>query len=254
MVTYPHWRLRNLFLWITVLVLLPAIHNTAQAQNPSQDFLQVVYDSESRHSPPASPGWGYAAYIQFGGRTFFFDTGLKEDKLKNNLNAFDRKPENLNYIIVSHIHPDHWGGVDFLWKKNPKVPVFIPTIELSNRWPGRKSAVVEDHKKLTENIWVVRSSISNFDPFGGKMHELTLVLKTKQGLVLVVGCSHPGLEKIINRVQSLFPEEIYLVTGGFHYIDFSEEEIEKKVKGIKKLGVKKVGPSHCRRRNFLQAL
>jgi 7,8-dihydropterin-6-yl-methyl-4-(beta-D-ribofuranosyl)aminobenzene 5'-phosphate synthase len=135
--------------------------------------------------------------------------------------------------------------VDFLWKNNPKVPVFIPTFELTNHWPGRKPVVVDDHKKLAKNIGLVRNSASDFDPFGGKMHELTLVLQTKQGLVLVVGCSHPGLEKIIKRVQSIFPGEIYLVTGGFHYIDFSTEEIEKKVKALKKLGVKKVGPSHC---------
>ncbi len=56
------------------------------------------------------------------------------------------------------------------------------------------------------------------------MDELTLVLETKEGLVLVIGCGHPGLEKIVKRVKSIFSGEIYLLTGGFHYIDFSAED------------------------------
>ena len=226
----------------TVVIVLWGGHI---AHAGSVDFLQVVYDSESHHSSSAQLGWGYAAYIRFGGKTIIFDTGLEEDKFKYNLDVLNRKASDLFCMVASHIHPDHWGGTKFLLGKNPGIPLFIPTGELKNHWGERKPILVEDHKKLTEDIWVVRTSIDNFDLFGGRMHELTLVLKTRQGLVLVVGCSHPGLERIVKRVRSILPGEIYLLTGGFHYIDYSAEEIEKKVEHFKKIGVKKVGPSHC---------
>ena len=75
--------------------------------------------------------------------------------------------------------------------------------------------------------------------------EQALALNTKQGLVVMTGCSHPGIVKMIREIKSKFNKNIYMVLGGFHLLEKSDDEMNKITDDMKALGVVKCGASHC---------
>ena len=96
---------------------------------------------------------------------------------------------------------------------------------------------------------------------GTLANEQALILETSQGLVVIVGCSHPGIVSMLERVKQQRNREIYWVIGGFHLIDnqandLPRSEILSVIEGVKNLGVKDAArpiaregwPSACSRR------
>lgn len=75
--------------------------------------------------------------------------------------------------------------------------------------------------------------------------EVLLVLETSKGLVVLVGCSHPGILTMLQTVNRLFSEPLYALMGGLHLKDADETRITGVVEALKDLGIKKLGVSHC---------
>ncbi len=76
--------------------------------------------------------------------------------------------------------------------------------------------------------------------------ELSLTMKTGKGQVLIVGCSHTGVENIIKQAQTYTSDAIELVYGGFHMIPFDRPKTIQLVKMLKNdLKVHRVAPAHC---------
>lgn len=76
--------------------------------------------------------------------------------------------------------------------------------------------------------------------------ELSLSMKSKNGEVLIVGCSHSGVEHIISETKKLTNNKIELVYGGFHLIPYDRETTAKLVNTLKNdLQVRQVAPAHC---------
>lgn len=79
-----------------------------------------------------------------------------------------------------------------------------------------------------------------------KLPELSLALETSKGDVIIVGCSHSMVERIVEKTQLFTTNNTALVYGGFHLLSYKNEEIEQLVLKMKNiLGVKKVAPAHC---------
>ena len=78
-----------------------------------------------------------------------------------------------------------------------------------------------------------------------ELRELSLAIDTADGIVLVVGCSHPGIDKIVEAAASI-DQRIHLIVGGFHLVAAKDEEIESIVVILNdNRGVKYVAPGHC---------
>ena len=76
--------------------------------------------------------------------------------------------------------------------------------------------------------------------------ELSLSLKTERGEVLIVGCSHSGVERIVEQAKKETARPIELVYGGFHLIPFDRQKTIEICQYLKnKLGVRRVAPAHC---------
>jgi 7,8-dihydropterin-6-yl-methyl-4-(beta-D-ribofuranosyl)aminobenzene 5'-phosphate synthase len=75
--------------------------------------------------------------------------------------------------------------------------------------------------------------------------EQALVLNTKNGLVVITGCSHPGIVEMLKEIKSAFNKNIYMVIGGFHLLNKSEKETDEIISEIKTIGVVKCGATHC---------
>jgi 7,8-dihydropterin-6-yl-methyl-4-(beta-D-ribofuranosyl)aminobenzene 5'-phosphate synthase len=75
--------------------------------------------------------------------------------------------------------------------------------------------------------------------------EVCLVIKSNKGLVVVLGCSHPGVLNILRTVQRIFKSEIYAVFGGTHLVEADESRIQTTLDEMKTLGVELICMSHC---------
>jgi 7,8-dihydropterin-6-yl-methyl-4-(beta-D-ribofuranosyl)aminobenzene 5'-phosphate synthase len=59
-----------------------------------------------------------------------------------------------------------------------------------------------------------------------EMNEVSLVIRTPKGLAIVVGCSHPGVEKILEGAAKI-DSRLYTVTGGFHLVLTPQEKVQR---------------------------
>ena len=76
--------------------------------------------------------------------------------------------------------------------------------------------------------------------------ELSLSMKTDRGQILIVGCSHSGVENIVKQTQTVTTDQIELVYGGFHMIPFDRAQTVQLVNMLKNdLKVHRVAPAHC---------
>ena len=65
-----------------------------------------------------------------------------------------------------------------------------------------------------------------------ELRELSLAVSTPDGIVLLVGCSHPGIEKIVEAAAAINPK-IQLIAGGFHLVAAPDDVITKAVAALK---------------------
>lgn len=227
---------------------------------------------------------GLSLYIEFGGKRILFDTGQSGEFVKN-AESLGKPLEDLDMIIISHGHYDHSGGVPtllntlqkitkmyvgegFFEKKNKKLAEgayhyngnpFTEEDLLVRKLVLEK--ITEDITYLTEDILLFKNfpQVSDFEQLNPKFfiqkgeeyiqdafsEELALGLRTKKGLVLVVGCSHVGISNILHSVKMRVKEPVFAVLGGTHLVEADEERLEKTMQAFRECGVCKVAVSHC---------
>jgi len=159
--------------------------------------LTIVYDNETSRDGLIAD-WGFSCLVESSDRLLLFDTGAKGDKLLQNMNALKVEPGKIESVFISHEHWDHTGGLSVIRNINPYVNVY---------WPDFSDGVCE----FVEDFFTTGLLI------GGVIEEQSLILRHEKGVVLIVGCSHPGLERIIKAASAF--GKIISVIGGFHGFD-----------------------------------
>ena len=77
------------------------------------------------------------------------------------------------------------------------------------------------------------------------MNEVSLAIRTPKGLAVVVGCSHPGVEKVLEGAAKIEPR-LYTVTGGFHLVLTPQEQVQRTADTLHDtLKIERVAPGHC---------
>ncbi len=229
---------------IIILMLIYSFHKkeVLQMKNTSNVTLFVVYDN-NEFDKKLKTSWGFACLIEVKGKKILFDTGGDSSILLSNIKALGILPEEIEIIVLSHIHGDHTGGLFGFLEVNPNVTIYLP-----NSFPqdfkdrikhyGANYVNIEEGKEIFDGVY-------STGELGTWIKEQSLIIKTEKGVVLITGCAHPGIVNIIRKAKELSNSNVYLVIGGFHLIGKSDEEIEGIIKNFKELGVKKVAPCHC---------
>lgn len=188
--------------------------------------LKIVYDNEAR--PKYRKDWGFACIIEIADERILFDTGADGKILRANMKEFGVSPEKIDRIILSHDHLDHVGGLFSIQGGNIEVYI-LPSF--SNRLKEKIAAHYHLHEvsrpqKIRESVWTTGE-------LGTSIKEQSLVIKSTKGLVIITGCSHPGVRNIFSAASSL--GNIWGLIGGLH--GFQEFELLKSLELIV--------PSHC---------
>ena len=188
--------------------------------------------------------WGFAAVVKTPSAVVLFDTGSDGPVLLSNMREMRLAPEDVTAIVISHIHQDHSGGLRAFLKANPKVAVYLPA-----SFPNSMRQMVRQAGARTHDVHApetIATGIHTTGQMDGHLYEQALVVETPEGLVVLTGCAHPGIVRMVEQANAVVPDKpVNLVMGGFHLMRASDSEIEGVIRDFRRLGVKRVAPSHC---------
>jgi 7,8-dihydropterin-6-yl-methyl-4-(beta-D-ribofuranosyl)aminobenzene 5'-phosphate synthase len=203
--------------------------------------LTVLYDNYS-HDPRLETGWGFAALLEHDGHAVLFDTGADGDALLGNLRALSIDPRSIDAVVLSHAHADHTGGLEMLLATGVRPTVYLlPSFpESFKRRIGSLTTVVE-----TEAGQNIGDRIFTTGELDGGIPEQALIVETDRGLLVVTGCAHPGVARLVARAMALRNQAAHLVLGGFHLRRSAPEELRALIAEFRRLGVEGVAPCHC---------
>jgi len=239
--------------------------------------ITVLYEAFGK-TPGMQKDWGFSALIEYAGKRILFDTGNNPEILEQNAKAKGADLSKLDFVVMSHRHGDHMGGLPYLLKVNPTVKIYAPKegfgvygadlpstfyrrdpslpreqryydgnppeiMRFGSAWPAANFQLVDKNTEITPDIHLI--TLVSDKPGTLELRELSLAINTPQGIVIVVGCSHPGIDKIGAAAATINPR-IQLIAGGFHLVVTNDADIEKIVKALHDtFKVEYVAPGHC---------
>jgi 7,8-dihydropterin-6-yl-methyl-4-(beta-D-ribofuranosyl)aminobenzene 5'-phosphate synthase len=248
-----------------------------QSEAPQQPRITVLYDAFGR-TGSLQKDWGYSALVEFGGRRILFDTGDNPDILAANAKALGVDLSKLDFAVLSHRHGDHMGGMEYLLRVNPTVKIYAPkenfgvygsslpskfyrkndalpaymryydgnppeTMVFGSAWPRANIELIDQTKEIAPGLHLI--ALVSDKPSTLELKELSLAIRTPDGLVLMVGCSHPGLDRIVAAAQTIDPH-IHLIAGGFHMVVATDAAISEAVALLHDSAkVDYIAPGHC---------
>jgi 7,8-dihydropterin-6-yl-methyl-4-(beta-D-ribofuranosyl)aminobenzene 5'-phosphate synthase len=267
--------------WPTTVLILACVRGALAAPPasiaPSLSQITILYDAFG-NLQDMQRDWGYAALIEYGGRRILFDTGNNPDILAKNANARNVDLSRLDFVVMSHRHGDHMGGLAYVLKVNPTVKIYAPKegfgvyggdlpgsffrkdpslpaeqryyngappdiMRFGSAWPAANIQLVDKTEEIAPDIHLI--SLVSDKPGTLELRELSLAINTPDGVVIIVGCSHPGIDKIVDAGRVINPR-IRLIAGGLHLVVTSDPDIDKIVVALRdNFRVESIAPGHC---------
>ena len=201
----------------------------------------LVYDNYPYKSGLGT-AWGFSAFITFQEENLLFDSGGSGSLLLSNLAALKIKPDEIHNVVLSHEHNDHTGGLQSLLNAGADPKLYIPphfSAGFKNLFRNQAQLIeVDQGMGIIEGVY-------SLGEMSGPPPEQGLVIDTPQGLVIITGCAHPGVDRMVLEAKRQYQKEIYLVLGGFHLGSASDSRINQIIKVFQEAGVKYVAPCHC---------
>jgi 7,8-dihydropterin-6-yl-methyl-4-(beta-D-ribofuranosyl)aminobenzene 5'-phosphate synthase len=264
-----------------LLVLLPALSSLSPRASasplPPPNRVTILYDAfgNRRH---LTRDWGFAALVEYGGKRILFDTGNNADIFAHNVRALGIDLRRLDFVVVSHRHGDHVAGLNYLLQVNPHVKIYAPRenfgvfgsalpgtfyrrnpilpdsmryfnaavreeLRSGTPWPTANFSWVDTLTEVAPGVAII-STISN-TPGTLELRELSLAIRTPKGLVLLVGCSHPGIETILDASRR-WSDHVYLIFGGLHLVTSADTTVTRIAAALHDTWrIDGIAPGHC---------
>lgn len=201
---------------------------------------------------------------------------------RKNAEKMNVSPQKADYVVLSHSHYDHAGGYPDMVSHGVHAPLITGPDFFEEKYAreggkyvylgcgfdadflrenGISHRVCEGCLTLTDGCHVV-GGFERFYDFekaparfvrrtgAGLIEddfpdEVCLVLESEQGLVLVAGCSHPGILNMIRSVRERFGKPVYAVFGGSHLVEADEARLAQTMEILKNMGIAMAGFNHC---------
>ena len=219
-----------------------AVIASAVAAEPELE-IRVIYDNTSaRHGIEAD--WGFSSVVTFRGRRALFDSGTKPALFLANLTRMGVEASSIETAMISHQHPDHRNGIYKLYPRNRNILVHF--LDAFHEKAFREArAIGMKPRRQTEPYELIPGAYST-GFIDGNPPEQSLAIETSKGIVLIVGCSHPGIARIVETVEKQRGKNsIRLLLGGLHLFQEDDAEIRSQIRRLRELNVKRVMPAHC---------
>src|SRR5580700_2490015 len=231
----------------------------------AQDRVTILYDAFGE-SKELTKDWGFSALVEHNGKLILFDSGNNASIFEHNVKALGVDLTKLDFVVISHRHADHATGLRYVLSVNPKVTVYVPS-DGSNGFGGvpipktffrtddslpakmryfggtepedltsgklydtGNFVLVNQLTEVSPGIFLVRTVSEITGTL--ELPELTMAIKRPNGLLLVDGCSHAGIEAILEAAKAVDPRT-EIVFGGLHLVTTPVEEIDVLVENLK---------------------
>lgn len=173
------------------------------------------------------PGVSYLVRTDHG--TILFDLGFNEKKEKtspliHNMEKLGVSLDTVDTIVISHNHPDHVGGMAAKRRRTfsfgdeqpdlSKKTIYTP-IEM--HYPGTSPVVADAPAKIADGVVLTGTIPRQLFFFGWTPEQAMVVNVAGKGLVIIVGCGHQTVTRILKRVSDLFDIPVYAIIGGLHF-------------------------------------
>lgn len=207
--------------------------------------IKILFDKDTKNQN-LHIGWGVSFLLD---ERILFDTGENGSWLMENVKNLNININKIEAVVISHDHWDHTGGLWEVLKRRRGLKVYACTHfshEFKDKLRALQGTLIEPGKftEIAKNIFVTGEIPGVYK--GKYLPEQALVVKTRNGITVIAGCSHPGIIKILEKVKEKFPQDkLYFAFGGFHLKDSSKGEINSIVEKFKEMNVEKAGPTHC---------
>jgi 7,8-dihydropterin-6-yl-methyl-4-(beta-D-ribofuranosyl)aminobenzene 5'-phosphate synthase len=205
-------------------------------------MMTVLYDN-TMYKEGLQAEWGFSCLIEGTEKTILFDTGGRPDVLEANFRKLKIDPNRIDTVIISHMHWDHINGLDWLVKENPRLKILLP--DSAPEETVRELQKKADRVERVNGMKCLCGGVFSTGTLPHRIPEQALCLETPEGLVVITGCSHPGIVRILERARELSGRDIRLAFGGFHFKDHTPEQAKDIIEEIRQLGVEQIGPTHC---------
>jgi 7,8-dihydropterin-6-yl-methyl-4-(beta-D-ribofuranosyl)aminobenzene 5'-phosphate synthase len=172
---------------------------------------------------------GVSYLIRTDEKTILFDVGYNPNQmdpspLLRNMHSLGITPDDLDIVFISHNHPDHVGGMKFMRRKS--FSLTSHQIPLGNKavytpipmtYPQLDPICVENPTVIAKGVTSIGAIPTQLFFLGWTAEQALACHVDGKGIVLIIGCGHQTLPKIIERTEALFSERIYGIVGGLHY-------------------------------------
>jgi len=201
--------------------------------------------------------WGFSAFIQAREINILFDAGLT-DVYKRNAEKLLIPLDKTDFVILSHHHDDHTGGLRFHAFKDIKKLIAHP--EVFGKLPQN------EYEKIKKDFEIISSKqplefvegmyflgeVPRENDFEDKdigdetvVDDSAIAIKTSKGAVLITGCSHSGICNICEYAKQITGQPLYAVIGGFHLFEDNPEIVDKTIQYFKAEKPEYILPMHC---------
>lgn len=201
--------------------------------------------------------WGFSAYIQINETNILLDTG-HTGIYKQNAEQLDVDLQDTHFIVLSHHHWDHVGGLRFHNFKSKKKIIFHP--ELLDKLPLKESEKIKsDFEIITSDIPLeIADGVyflgeiprkTNFERGMYKndkmLDDTAIAVKTEKGVVVITGCSHAGICNICEYAKEITNQKLYAVIGGFHLFEDDKKAVDGTIEYFQVEKPEHLYPMHC---------
>ncbi|MFO7792079.1 MAG: MBL fold metallo-hydrolase [Candidatus Saliniplasma sp.] len=173
--------------------------------------IKILYDSRTLNEG-LYPDWGLSIYIENGEEKILFDVGQDKNILTQNMEQLGIDKKDINLIVISHRHWDHFGGLSAFEDQDIKIYVIDSLVDRIDKKFDLVGEIipVKDRTEITEGVY-------STGELGRAVKEQSLLVEGDDGIYVLTGCGHPGVGKIIKEASKV--GKVKGLIGGYHGFD-----------------------------------
>ena len=225
---------------------------------------------------------GLAFLLEVDQSQALFDTGQSGKVLLHNLTLLEESLDNVDALILSHAHNDHTGGLTTVLSQKPDLSLFASPDLFRPRFTLKEESYKSIGLSLTREevgymadfrpstapievlpgLWITGEIKDRPEPEGRSLYhfvaagnnwqpdpyqdDMSLVLETQEGLVVICGCCHAGLLNTLAHVQRTFQKPIMAILGGTHLVSANEAQLQRVIEVLRdRYGSPRLYLNHC---------